>query len=68
MMWLLPRPAASDHFFKTWEAIVRPEPGWIDRAPLLHVREMLSVLAQFGDEYGTADQLRAVLMPFRRRA
>jgi fructosamine-3-kinase len=67
-MWLLPRPAASDHFFRTWEAIVRPEPEWTDRAPLLHVREMLSVLAQFGDLNATADRLRAVLMPFRRRA
>jgi fructosamine-3-kinase len=68
LMWLLPRPAASDRFFSTWEAIVHPEPGWADRAPLLHVREMLSVLPQFGDLNGTADRLRAVLMPFRRRA
>jgi hypothetical protein len=67
-MWLLPRPAASDRIFSTWEAIARPEPGWTDRAPLLHVREMLSALAQFGDEHGTADRLRTVLMPFRRRA
>ena len=66
-MWLLPRPAASDRFFSTWEAIVRPEPGWTDRARLLNVREMLSVLAQFGDLNDTADRLRAVLMPFRRR-
>jgi hypothetical protein len=65
MMWLSPRPAAADRFFSTWEAIVCPEPGWTDRAPLLHVREMLSVLAQFN---GTADRLRAVLTPFRRRA
>ncbi len=68
MMWLSPRPAASSRFFSTWEAIAGPEPGWTDRAPLLHVREMLSVLAQFGDDNGTADRLRAVLMPFRRRA
>jgi fructosamine-3-kinase len=66
-MWLLPRPAASDRFFSAWAAIARPEPGWTDRAPLLHVREMLSVLAQFGDLNGTANRLRAVLMPFRRR-
>lgn len=68
MMWLSPRPSASDRFFSTWEAIVSPGPGWTDRAPLLHVREMLSVLAQFGDDNGAADRLRAVLMPFRRRA
>jgi fructosamine-3-kinase len=67
-MWLLPRPVASDRFFSAWEAIARPEPGWTDRAPLLQVRELLSVLAQFGDLNGTADRLRAVLMPFRRRA
>jgi fructosamine-3-kinase len=67
MMWLSPRPAASDRFFSTWEAIARPEPGWTERAPLLHVREMLSVLAQFGNENGTADRLRTVLTPFRRR-
>lgn len=68
MMWLSPRPSASDRFFSTWEAIVSPKPGWTDRAPLLHVREMLSVLAQFGDDNGTADRLQAVIMPFRRRA
>ncbi len=59
---------AGRRFFETWEAIVRPEPGWTGRAPLLHAREMLSVLAQFGDENGTADRLRAVLTPFRPRA
>ena len=68
MLWLSPRPSASGRFFETWEAIARPEPGWTDRAPLLHIREMLSVLAQFGDENGTADQLRTVLAPFRPRA
>jgi fructosamine-3-kinase len=67
-LWLLPRPAASDHFFHTWEAIARPEPGWTSRAPLLHIREMLSVLAQIGDENGDADRLRAVIAPFRRRS
>jgi fructosamine-3-kinase len=68
MLWLTPRPSASDRFFETWEEIVRPEPGWTDRAPLLHIREMLSVLAQFGDQNGAADRLRAVLAPFRPRA
>jgi fructosamine-3-kinase len=68
MLWLSPRPSASDRFFETWEAIVRPEPGWTDRAPLLHVREMLSVLAQFGDENDTVERLRAALTPFRPRA
>jgi fructosamine-3-kinase len=56
MLWLSPRPAASDEFFNTWQEIARPEPGWAGRAPLLHVREMLSVLAQHGDEYHTADR------------
>jgi fructosamine-3-kinase len=68
MLWLSPRPSASDRFFATWEAITRPEPGWTDRAPLLHIREMLSVLAQVGDENGAADRLRTVLKPFRPRA
>jgi fructosamine-3-kinase len=68
MLWLSPRPTASDRFFTTWEEIIRPEPGWTDRAPLLHIREMLSVLAQFGNENGIADRLRAVLTPFRPRA
>jgi fructosamine-3-kinase len=68
MLWMSPRPAASDHFFAAWEAIARPEPGWTKRAPLLHIREMLSVLAQFGDENGDGDRLRAVIKPFRRRS
>ncbi len=66
MLWLSPRPAASDEFFNTWQEIARPEPGWAARAPLLHVREMLSVLAQNGD-VRSADRLRSVLAPFRRR-
>jgi len=68
MLWMSPRPAASDHFFAAWEAIARPEPGWAKRAPLLHIREMLSVLAQFGDMNSDADRLRAVIKPFRRRS
>jgi fructosamine-3-kinase len=68
MLWMSPRPAASDHFFAAWEAIAHPEPGWAQRAPLLHIREMLSVLAQFGDMNSDADRLRAVIKPFRRRS
>ncbi len=63
----LPRPAASDRFFDAWQEAAQPEPGWVDRASLLHVRELLSGVAQFGNHYGAADLLRALLAPFRRR-
>jgi fructosamine-3-kinase len=40
------------------------EPGWHERFELLNIRELLSMIAHTGDEYGTVAQLREVLAKF----
>jgi hypothetical protein len=40
---------------------------WRDRMPILQLRQHLAVIAQFDDDWGAADQVRATLAPFRRR-
>lgn len=41
--------------------------GWQERMPILQLRQHLAVIAQFDDDWGAADQVRATLAPFRRR-
>lgn len=44
---------------------IRPlDPGWPERFELLNIRELLSMIAHTGDEYGTVGQLRELLMKF----
>ncbi|MEQ7011366.1 fructosamine kinase family protein [Actinopolymorpha sp. B17G11] len=62
------RSSAVDRFFAAWQEAAAPEPGWKERAPLLSIPAELSVLAEFGDVWGTADHLRATVAPFRRQA
>jgi len=41
-------------------------PGWLDRMPILNLRELLSTVAHFGTEaVSTIQQIRQVLAPFR---
>ncbi|MEQ7129325.1 fructosamine kinase family protein [Actinopolymorpha sp. B11F2] len=62
------RPSAVERFFAAWQEAAAPEPGWKERAPLLSIPAELSILAEFGDVWGTADHLRAIVAPFRRQA
>jgi len=44
---------------------IRPlVPGWQERFDLLNIRELLSMMAHTGDEYGTVGQLRELLAKF----
>jgi fructosamine-3-kinase len=65
MYCTLPSPA---RFFDAYVE-ARPLPaGWRDRMPILHVRQLVCILAQHGDRWGALDQLREVLRPFRTAA
>ncbi len=44
----------------------RPLPsGWRDRMPILHLRELMCILAHEGDRWNTLDKLRDTVRPFR---
>jgi hypothetical protein len=46
---------------------VRPlEAGWQDRMPIQHLREQLSLVAQFGATPETMTAIARTIMPFRK--
>jgi fructosamine-3-kinase len=66
MLWCCRGPAVSRHFFDVYQEINPSPPGWAERMPLLHVRELLSSMAHIGDSEGDARRLRSILAPFYR--
>jgi hypothetical protein len=40
--------------------------GWEARMPIIQLRQHLAVLAQFDDDWGAGELVRATLAPFRR--
>lgn len=60
-----PRSRLSDRFYSAYAEIRPLDDGWRDRMPLLHLRELLSLLAHFGNEkWDIAGQIRDVLRAF----
>lgn len=68
MLWCSPRPAESERFFAVYEELARPVAGWRHWAPILQLREILSVVAHGDDDWGAAEEVRKLVAPFRRPA
>ena len=65
MLWSCPRPSASDRFFDLYQQLSPSPPGWVDRMPILHLRELLSTVAHFGTAaVRDLQRIRRVLTPF----
>jgi fructosamine-3-kinase len=65
MLWGNPRPPASDRFFAVYQELNPSPPGWTDRMPVLHLRELLSSIAHFGPAASyDLGQVRDTLGPF----
>lgn len=67
LVWSAPRPAASERFFKAYAEINPMHDGWQARMPVLHLRELLSVIAHDDDDWGAVTAVREVIAPFYRR-
>ena len=67
MLWGCQRPPPSERFFDLYQELNPSLPGWPERMPLLHVRELLSSMAHLGDADGDAQRLRRILAPFYPR-
>ena len=67
MLWGCQRPPPSERFFDLYQELYPSLPGWRERMPLLHVRELLSSMAHLGDADGDAQRLRRILAPFYLR-
>ncbi|WP_153024710.1 fructosamine kinase family protein [Glycomyces albidus] len=68
MLWSSPRPPASERFFAVYREIAGLHDGWEERMPILHLRELLSIIAHDDDDWGAAEAVRTVIAPFKRRS
>jgi fructosamine-3-kinase len=66
-LWCSPHPPAADHFFARYAELTGLDGGWRQRMPLLHLRQLLALVAMFDDDWGSTDTVRQLLAPFRQR-
>ncbi|MEU1590669.1 fructosamine kinase family protein [Micromonospora sp. NPDC005710] len=67
-VWSTSPPPEARRMFEVYAELTSLDADWEARMPVIQLRQHLAVLAQFTDDWGAADQIRAVLAPFRRRS
>ncbi|WP_230685297.1 hypothetical protein [Cellulomonas sp. JZ18] len=60
-------PPEARVFFDLYAELTSLDRDWRTRMPVLQLRQHLAVLAQFDDDRGAADLVRATVAPFRRQ-
>ncbi|WP_246115622.1 fructosamine kinase family protein [Trebonia kvetii] len=65
-LWCSPHPPEAKQFFDVYAELTGLDEGWQGRMPLIQLRQHLAVIAQFDHDWGAAQQVRAILKPFRR--
>ncbi|WP_238015764.1 fructosamine kinase family protein [Dactylosporangium sp. AC04546] len=66
-VWSTSPPPEAHRFFAVYAELTALDGDWRARMPIVQLRQHLAVLAQFDDDWGAADQIRATLAPFRPR-
>jgi fructosamine-3-kinase len=66
-LWTTAPPPEASPFFDRYAELTGLDDDWRARMPIIQLRQHLAVLAQFDDDWGAADQIRATLAPFRPR-
>lgn len=64
-LWSSPRPPEADRFFDVYAELRGLEAGWRDRLPLLHLRQLLALVAMFDHDWGSTETVKELLAPFR---
>ncbi|MEU8219328.1 fructosamine kinase family protein [Micromonospora taraxaci] len=67
-VWSTAPPPEAQRFFAVYAELTSLDGDWQARMPIVQLRQHLAVLAQFDDDWGAADQIRATLAPFRTRS
>jgi fructosamine-3-kinase len=67
-LWSTSPPPEAQRFFAIYAELTRLDEDWQSRMPIIQLRQHLAVLAQFDDDWGAGDQIRATLAPFRTRS
>jgi fructosamine-3-kinase len=66
-LWTTAPPPESRAFFDLYAELTSLDRDWRERMPIIQLRQHLAVIAQFEDDWGAADVVRATLAPFRRQ-
>jgi fructosamine-3-kinase len=66
-VWTTAPPPEARGFADVYVELTGLDRGWRDRMPIVQLRQHLAVIAQYDDDWGAADQVRATLAPFRPR-
>ncbi len=64
-VWSTVPPPEARRCFDVYAELTSLDAGWQARMPIVQLRQHLAVLAQFDDDWGAADLIRATLAPFR---
>jgi fructosamine-3-kinase len=67
-LWITAPPPESHRFFNVYAELTGLDDDWPARMPIIQLRQHLAVLAQFDDDWGAAETIRATLAPFRAGA
>jgi fructosamine-3-kinase len=67
-VWTTSPPAEAHRFFAVYAELTSLDSGWQARMPIIQLRQHLAVLAQFDNDWGAAERIRATLTPFRTSA
>lgn len=63
-LWTTAPPAEARVFFDLYAELAGLDKGWRDRMPIIQLRQHLAVVAQFDEDWGAADEVRATLARF----
>ncbi|MBL7252920.1 fructosamine kinase family protein [Paractinoplanes lichenicola] len=66
-LWTTVPPPESHRFFDIYAELTGLDAEWRARMPIIQLRQHLAVVAQFDDDWGAAETIRATLAPFRAR-
>lgn len=67
-LWCSPHPPEAQRFFDVYGEVTGRERGWLDRLPLLHVRQHMALIAMYDYDWGSTEAVRALVAPFRTRS
>jgi len=64
-VWTTSPPPEAQRFFAVYAELTALDSGWPARMPIVQLRQHLAVLAQFDNDWGAGERIRATLSPFR---
>jgi fructosamine-3-kinase len=67
-VWTTSPPPEAQRFFAVYAELTSLDSGWQARMPIVQLRQHLAVLAQFDNDWGAGELIRATLTPFRTSA